>query len=307
MRRSPTTAGPRSRPTRTREPQASLYPARQGRPPGRRSTSAPSAWSRTARFAGHPGRDPRHQRPGPPRERAAPPGRRAGRRRGARPPRPRAARLGHPGAVLDDPGVPLGRDAARPRPGRARAQLGQLRELQREALAEMRALIFELRPGNLEQDGLVRALKTHTAALQGRLGLPIVVESDLDGAPAAAGRGGALPDRPGGPPQRRQARRRPAGPGRASDRMKAASGCASRTTARASIPTACRTGTSASPACAPERTGSARRFTCSSKPGEGTTIEVVMDADVLGWTGRGDRDAACDGRARRRVHPRRMT
>jgi signal transduction histidine kinase len=56
-----------------------------------------------------------------------------------------------------------------------------LRELQREALAEMRALIFELRPGNLEQDGLVRALKTHTAALQGRVGLPIVVESDLPG------------------------------------------------------------------------------------------------------------------------------
>jgi PAS domain S-box-containing protein len=61
----------------------------------------------------------------------------------------------------------------------ARAQLVQLRELQREALAEMRALIFELRPGNLEQEGLVRALKTHAAALQGRLGLPIVVESDL--------------------------------------------------------------------------------------------------------------------------------
>ena len=64
-------------------------------------------------------------------------------------------------------------------PATAREQLGQLRDLQREALAEMRALIFELRPGNLEQDGLVRALKTHTSALQGRLGLPIVVESDL--------------------------------------------------------------------------------------------------------------------------------
>ena len=63
--------------------------------------------------------------------------------------------------------------------GAARSQLAQLRELQREALAEMRALIFELRPGNLEQDGLARALKTHAAALQGRLGLPIVVESDL--------------------------------------------------------------------------------------------------------------------------------
>ena len=61
----------------------------------------------------------------------------------------------------------------------ARTQLTQLRELQREALAEMRALIFELRPGNLEQDGLTRALKTHTAALQGRIGLPVVVESTL--------------------------------------------------------------------------------------------------------------------------------
>ena len=61
----------------------------------------------------------------------------------------------------------------------AKAQLVQLRELQREALAEMRALIFELRPGNLEQDGLTRALRTHTQALQGRIGLPVVVESTL--------------------------------------------------------------------------------------------------------------------------------
>ncbi|HEX2470999.1 MAG TPA: GAF domain-containing protein [Candidatus Limnocylindrales bacterium] len=64
-------------------------------------------------------------------------------------------------------------------PDAAREQLSQLRELQREALAEMRALIFELRPGNLEQEGLSRALKTHAAALQGRLGLPIVVDSEL--------------------------------------------------------------------------------------------------------------------------------
>jgi PAS domain S-box-containing protein len=61
----------------------------------------------------------------------------------------------------------------------ARTQLGQLRELQHEALAEMRALIFELRPGNLEQDGLTRALRTHTAAIQGRIGLPVVVASSL--------------------------------------------------------------------------------------------------------------------------------
>jgi len=64
-------------------------------------------------------------------------------------------------------------------PGAAKEKLGSLRDLQREALAEMRALIFELRPGNIEQDGLLPALKTHSAALQGRIGLPIVVTSDV--------------------------------------------------------------------------------------------------------------------------------
>ena len=68
----------------------------------------------------------------------------------------------------------IDRDAAA-----ARAKLTSLRELQREALAEMRALIFELRPGNLENDGLLPALRTHSAALQGRIGLPVVVTSEL--------------------------------------------------------------------------------------------------------------------------------
>ena len=64
-------------------------------------------------------------------------------------------------------------------PAAAKEKLGSLRDLQREALAEMRALIFELRPGNLEQDGLLAALRTHAAALQGRIGLPIVVSGDV--------------------------------------------------------------------------------------------------------------------------------
>jgi signal transduction histidine kinase len=64
-------------------------------------------------------------------------------------------------------------------PAAAREKLGSLRELQREALAEMRALIFELRPGNLEADGLLPALRTLAGALQGRIGLPIVVTSEL--------------------------------------------------------------------------------------------------------------------------------
>jgi PAS domain S-box-containing protein len=64
-------------------------------------------------------------------------------------------------------------------PAAAKEKLGSLRDLQRDALAEMRALIFELRPGNIEQDGLLAALKTHSAGLQGRIGLPIVVTSNL--------------------------------------------------------------------------------------------------------------------------------
>jgi PAS domain S-box-containing protein len=64
-------------------------------------------------------------------------------------------------------------------PSQVPGKLASLRELQREALAEMRALIFELRPGNVEENGLIQALRTHSAALSGRIGLPVVVEGDL--------------------------------------------------------------------------------------------------------------------------------
>jgi PAS domain S-box-containing protein len=56
-------------------------------------------------------------------------------------------------------------------------KLTDLRALQRDALAEMRALVFELRPDGLARDGLVTALRTHAAAVQARLGLPISVEA----------------------------------------------------------------------------------------------------------------------------------
>ncbi len=65
-------------------------------------------------------------------------------------------------------------------PQAALERLATLRDLQRDALAEMRALIFELRPGGLEEDGLVPAIRRHAAAVQGRIGLPVVVEADLD-------------------------------------------------------------------------------------------------------------------------------
>jgi signal transduction histidine kinase len=65
-------------------------------------------------------------------------------------------------------------------PPRAVEKLAELRQLATDALAEMRALIFELRPGSLDQDGLVVALRKHAAAVQGRTGLPVTVETTWD-------------------------------------------------------------------------------------------------------------------------------
>jgi signal transduction histidine kinase len=48
----------------------------------------------------------------------------------------------------------------------ARQQVGKLRELAREALDELRSLIFELRPAELERDGLTGALRKHVDVLR---------------------------------------------------------------------------------------------------------------------------------------------
>ncbi|MCV0402397.1 MAG: GAF domain-containing protein [Chloroflexi bacterium] len=63
-------------------------------------------------------------------------------------------------------------------PDAARAKVAELRELQKDALAEMRTLIFELRPSSLENDGLVQALRTHATAVQRRTGLTVVVDAE---------------------------------------------------------------------------------------------------------------------------------
>jgi two-component system, NarL family, sensor histidine kinase UhpB len=63
-------------------------------------------------------------------------------------------------------------------PEAAREKLVELRELQKDALAEMRTLIFELRPSSLENDGLVQALRTHATAVGRRTGLAIVVDAE---------------------------------------------------------------------------------------------------------------------------------
>jgi PAS domain S-box-containing protein len=54
--------------------------------------------------------------------------------------------------------------------------LQQVSELTRGALAEMRALIFELRPGALAEEGLGAALAKHSAALTAREGLEISLQ-----------------------------------------------------------------------------------------------------------------------------------
>ena len=63
-------------------------------------------------------------------------------------------------------------------PAAANEKVAELRELQKDALAEMRTLIFELRPSSLESDGLVQALRTHATAVQRRTGLAIVVDAE---------------------------------------------------------------------------------------------------------------------------------
>jgi signal transduction histidine kinase len=54
-------------------------------------------------------------------------------------------------------------------------ELGEIGQLTRGALAEMRALILELRPGALAEEGLVAALTKQAAALSAREGLVIEV------------------------------------------------------------------------------------------------------------------------------------
>ena len=63
----------------------------------------------------------------------------------------------------------------------------QLRELAGGALAEMRALIFELRPEALAEEGLVAALSRQAAAISSREQLPVAVDGPPGRLPLSAG------------------------------------------------------------------------------------------------------------------------
>jgi len=57
----------------------------------------------------------------------------------------------------------------------ARAGLVQIRDLTRSALAEMRALLIELRPAALGEQGLAHALREQVAAFERRTGISVLV------------------------------------------------------------------------------------------------------------------------------------
>lgn len=73
-----------------------------------------------------------------------------------------------------DPSGPVGRE------------LSEVGELSRTALAEMRALIFELRPDGLAEEGLVAALTKHAGAITAREDLPIDVTGPAERLPIDA-------------------------------------------------------------------------------------------------------------------------
>jgi signal transduction histidine kinase len=64
-------------------------------------------------------------------------------------------------------------------------ELSEIGQLTRGALAEMRALIFELQPGALAEEGLVAALTKQAAALSAREGLTIQVDGPGERLPLA--------------------------------------------------------------------------------------------------------------------------
>lgn len=71
--------------------------------------------------------------------------------------------------------------------GEVGRSLQRVRALTQAALAEMRALIFELRPGALGEEGLGAALLKHSAAVTAREGLEIRVSAPGERLPLVAG------------------------------------------------------------------------------------------------------------------------
>jgi signal transduction histidine kinase len=65
-------------------------------------------------------------------------------------------------------------------PAAAKAELERLRGLAQDALAELRALVFELRPADLEAEGLAATLRKHVEVLARVHGLPVTFELEAE-------------------------------------------------------------------------------------------------------------------------------
>jgi signal transduction histidine kinase len=63
-------------------------------------------------------------------------------------------------------------------PAAARAQVARLQDIAREALDELRSMILELRPPDLERDGLGGALRKHVELARELHGVPIELDVD---------------------------------------------------------------------------------------------------------------------------------
>jgi signal transduction histidine kinase len=78
------------------------------------------------------------------------------------------------------------RQAGQDGDGPVTRELGHVGELSRTALAEMRALIFELRPRGLAEEGLVSALRKHAGAVSAREGVAIEVTGPSERLPISS-------------------------------------------------------------------------------------------------------------------------
>jgi signal transduction histidine kinase/DNA-binding LacI/PurR family transcriptional regulator len=67
--------------------------------------------------------------------------------------------------------------------GRVQRGLAELKELTQSALAEMRALILQLRPDSLHEDGFVAALRQHAAAVAAQEGFEVTVRAATEHPP----------------------------------------------------------------------------------------------------------------------------
>ena len=90
-------------------------------------------------------------------------------------------------------------------PAAARVQLAEVGRLAAEARAEMRSLVFQLRPADLEADGLVATLRKHVEVLDRVHPARVEMTVRGDGVARCGHPARALPDRPGGAAERAQA------------------------------------------------------------------------------------------------------